>query len=263
MSPRCVVAVSAVLAACTTIQTPHNIRRDQGTTTPKSWCDPSRGLPGDPSLGVVRPLKLGIGSIVHERDSTTESFLAARAFRDLVKLPERALDVTVVDHPADADYSVMGIVRGDVSYARQTEMGALGWTSFGVAGAGYMIGGIGLGTAELIDALSSQPNDAIPVIKEISLISLGVAVAGNVYVASRPANRYTWDQTAVLTLRRGTVVIGELEVRDVSDRVRWGTYDEPRSASEAALWRQAAAEVRACIEKDLAGGGQPVAKVEP
>ena len=58
-------------------------------------------------------------------------------------------------------------------------------------------------------------------------------------------------------------MIGEFEVRDIHDQVQWGVLENPREANTAALWRQVANEIKACIATDLAGGASNVAKVEP
>lgn len=247
-------------AACTPAKWAKSIRRDQGTRVGKTWCDPSRGLPADASLGIEEPLRLGVGSIVHAGDSTSESFLAARGLDGAVRVPERRVEVTVIDHPSDADYSVMGVVDGSIRYAREMKMNAAGLTGVIAAPMGYLLGGTFLGTTLLIDAISSSDGSSgvTSVFKTMGIIGLGIGVAGHVLLATRPANRYAWDQTATLALRRGTVVIGEFSVRDVQDRVHWSPIARVRDASTRAVWTGLGREIGACIAADLGVAPAPV-----
>lgn len=247
-------------SACRPAKWAKNIRSDHGTRVGKTWCDPARGLPSDASLGIEEPLRLGVGSIVHTRDSTSESFLAARGLADAVHVPERRVEVTVIDHPSDADYSVMGVVEGDIRYAREMKMGAAGLTGIISAPMGYLLGGTFLGTSLLVEAVSSSEasSGVTSTFKTMGLIGLGIGVAGHILLATRPANRYTWDQSATLALRRGTVVIGEFAVRDVHDRIHWSPIPRVRDASTRAVWTGLGREIGACIAADLGLAPIPV-----
>jgi hypothetical protein len=238
------------------------LRKDQGTRVTKNWCDPRRGLPADPSLGVLQPLRFGVGSIVNVSDGATESFSAQRAFAQLITLPERQLEGSVVAHPSDADYSGLGTLSGDVRYAREAKFGATGWTGFALGMTGYLVGGSMFASALLVDAASDVDTGTL---KTASVLLLLAGVTGQVIVGTRPANHYTWDQSLHLTLRRGTIVIGELEVQDVHDRIQWSAIDAPRSASTAKLWERAAQELTSCVSADLANAPAtgPTAAVEP
>jgi hypothetical protein len=255
------VACSMLAAGCLRLKPARTpLRADQGTRVRKTWCDPSRGLPADPSLGVLQPLRFGVGSIIHERDGTTESFAAERAFTQLIKLPERQVEVSVVDHPSDVDYSVMGTMSGDIVYAREAKFGAVGWGGFALGMTGYIVGGSMFGTTLLIEAVDGKDHGTL---MNASLLVLAAGLTGQVMVATRPSNRYTWDQSLHLTLRRGTIVIGEIEIQDVHDRIQWAALDQPRAAASAQLWARAAQEVTSCVAADLANTPQVTAQVSP
>jgi hypothetical protein len=230
-----------------------------GTRTKSTWCDPRRGLPADAALGIERPLQLGVSSIVHRADSTTESFIAERALHQSFALPARNVDVGLIDHPADADYSISGNVDGWIKYARESDMS---FAPHVIATLGLLVGASFTGTAVLINAVDDGRGDFV---MTPGLLLLGVGVGGLIYMASRPANHYTWDQTATLVIRRGSVVIGEVVVNDTHDDITYQPLRGLRETSERQLWKRAAREVSACIAADLAGAAATgnVAEVTP
>jgi hypothetical protein len=155
--------------------------------------------------------------------------------------------VELVEHPSEVDYSVSGTVSGTMTYARETD-GGLGIALFGATT--YLVGGSVAGAGLLASAIEGEMYEELV---GWGVLGVGVGVLTTAYAMARRANHYAWDQTATLTLRRGSVVIGELVVRDVYDAFSWSTLDEPREASGGKLWAYAARELATCIVADLEG----------
>jgi hypothetical protein len=215
--------------------------------TPASWCTPARGAPPDPTLGLTRPIRIGIGSLLQEQDGTTESFLARDRWAALDWVDGRDEQVVLVDHPADADYTISGSLTGAISYDYETRAApvipAVGY------GAGFSIGGALLALGIIFDAVGSEP-DPTPYYTG-GLVGLGMAGAAAAYVWSRPANEYHWSEMARFTLRRNGVRIGEFSVVDQGVKRRWSPDADYRRHALERLWRKARDAIAPCITRDL------------
>lgn len=244
----CLAALIALASsACVT---PPVQRPVTGLSVKSSWCEPGRGSPPDPALGLARPVRVGIGAIVHAQDGTTESFLAQEAWTGVDLVPGRRSEVLLVDHPVDADYSISGQVTGRVSYERETHLRSktanallvVSLVAFSFGASATILGTTLTATGE---------TDAGKPILTGGLIGMSTLPIFIGYSASRPGNIYEWSHGAQLVLRRNGVRIGEFRVVDDERTTRFSRLERFRRESMRRIWRKASEVIGQCIEADL------------
>lgn len=241
------LALSLASASCAP---PTVLRPVAGLELRSSWCDPGRGAPPAPELGMTRPVRIGVGSIVHAKDGTTESFLAHEAWVSEPFVPERSTEVVLVDHPTDADYAISGSVTGEVSYERKVHTPSKGVQALQLTS--LFAFSFGLSAAILGTTLSATGEDVGEPILTGGLLGMSTLPATLIYNATRPANQYAWTHEARLVLRRHGVRIGEVVVRDDDRTSRREPIDGYRRHTLARLWRKAREQLGQCIAADLA-----------
>lgn len=227
----------------------------RGVAVDGSSCTPDRGAPPDPTLGVVRPIRIGVGSIVHARDGTTESFAAHDAWAKHAFVPARDSEVVLVDHPTDADYTISGTVSGDLYYTRKKHRDAA--TPAIAMATGYGFGFTGLVMGGTFTALDNPAGEEI---LTAGIVLTAVGLANHVYLMFRPSNQYEWSQQARLTLRRNGVRIGEVVVSDSERLVRRSAVRGFRTRAFERIWREARDEIGRCIAADLRQDTRTIAR---
>lgn len=207
------------------------------------------------------PLRLGIGGIVHSLDGTTESFAALEALRERgVHAAQRPVRVALVDHPAEADYTVSGVIEGDIAWRHDDPQPTItaGWaTALGglVAGAGLAGGAAALSD----DGDRSTDTTQRLLVGGAALGGIAVAVGTGLlaYGATHEANRYTWRHSARLTLFKGAEPLGPIEL-DVRGETRtFEPLPRLRARTLAPLWAALADELARRLDAAEAEAAPP------
>jgi hypothetical protein len=218
---------------------------------------PPKPPPAEPYLKPDgRPLILGIGAVESLMDGTSESFSLYRYLENNpVVIEDKRVLVTLVDHPAEADYTLSGTTTGTMTYDYKSREIAPSLLILGYTGGGaftvFGIMGIAIGGGE---------GDAMKTIGYICL-PLGLLALGGVglyqYLDAKDFtwNHYSWElQTDVWVWKDGRKV-KNIKVGDKKTLALEARLGRFRAAANEPLWKQVAEEVGKLVAQEMAGQG--------
>lgn len=197
---------------------------------------------------------LGIGHITQLSDGTSASFDAYEYFEShRIRGPGGSLDVTLVDHPSEAEYVISGRVESDNEYAYDAhESLGLSQLVLGTFGGSFSLAG----AAFHVVSAAGEGSEKLTTLGTVFAVAGGISLAAFIGVTIprvvMEENEYHYDHRASIVLRHQSQKVATIELTSSGEIL---THD-PLEHVNRHLTRDLWAQLKERIEREIVSGGR-------